>query len=52
MMNDVLPLYAGGQAPSLVIDTLDTKGIHWCDSLDAFHLALVNENLPSHRRLP
>jgi len=52
LMDDNLPLYAGGQAPAWMIDTLNAKGIHWCDSLDAFHIALLSENLSSRRRRP
>lgn len=48
LMNDRAAILAGGQASSAVRAALDHMGIRWCDTLEALHFALLDENL-SHR---
>jgi len=38
-------IVAGGQASAAVRGALDRLGIRWCDSLEALHFALLDENL-------
>lgn len=38
-------IVAGGRAKADVRAALDDMGVRWCDSLEAFHFALIDENL-------
>ncbi len=38
-----LSLYAGGQAPPELRFALSEMGLHWCETLETFHVALVGE---------
>lgn len=38
-----LSLYAGGQAPPELRFALSEMGLRWCETLEAFHVALVGE---------
>ena len=38
-------IIAGGQANADVRAALDDMGIRWCDTLEALHFALLEENM-------